>query len=38
MSSADYYIPAVVLALVFLAKLPALPRRWRNPMVRGSPG
>ncbi|WP_330328582.1 hypothetical protein OHS33_01730 [Streptomyces sp. NBC_00536] len=38
MSSADYYIPAVVLALVFLAKLPALPRRWRNPMVRGVAG
>ncbi|MFI5979935.1 MAB_1171c family putative transporter [Streptomyces sp. NPDC051555] len=35
MANADYYIPAVVLALVFLAKLPNLTRRWRNPMVRG---
>ncbi|MER5730605.1 MAB_1171c family putative transporter [Streptomyces sp. NPDC002138] len=38
MGSADYYIPAVVLALVFLTKLPALTRRWHNPMVRGVAG
>ncbi|MFD3553506.1 DUF6545 domain-containing protein [Streptomyces goshikiensis] len=31
---ADYYVPAGVLAVALLAKLPALLRRWRSPAVR----
>ncbi|MET9698490.1 MAB_1171c family putative transporter [Streptomyces sp. NPDC006529] len=38
MRSAHYYVPAAVLALVFLVKAPALLRTWHNPMVRGVAG
>jgi hypothetical protein len=31
---ANYYVSAIVLGVAFLAKLPALVRRWRSPMVR----
>lgn len=30
----NYYVPAVALGVVLLAKLPALVRGWRSPMVR----
>ncbi|MFJ6795090.1 DUF6545 domain-containing protein [Streptomyces sp. NPDC091268] len=30
----NYYVPAVALGLVLVAKLPALVRGWRSPMVR----
>ncbi|MCX4546124.1 MAB_1171c family putative transporter [Streptomyces sp. NBC_01565] len=34
MRGVDYFIPAFALALAFTAKLPALVRTWRSPMVR----
>jgi hypothetical protein len=32
--NSDYYFPAIALGIAFLAKLPALWRGWRNPLVR----
>ncbi|WP_240137087.1 MAB_1171c family putative transporter [Streptomyces sp. MUM 178J] len=34
MRNTDYYVPAVALGIAFLAKLPALRRGWRDPLVR----
>ena len=34
MRNSDYYLPAVALGIAFVAKLPALRRGWRNPLVR----
>ncbi|MEO3974592.1 MAB_1171c family putative transporter [Streptomyces sp. CAU 1734] len=34
MSNGDYYLPAIALAIAFAAKLPALRRGWRDPLIR----
>lgn len=34
MHNSDYYVPSVVLAIALAAKLPALRRGWREPLVR----
>ncbi|MFI1015101.1 MAB_1171c family putative transporter [Streptomyces sp. NPDC020965] len=34
MRNSDYYLPAVALGIAFVAKLPALKRGWRDPLVR----
>ncbi|AVZ71295.1 hypothetical protein SLUN_02685 [Streptomyces lunaelactis] len=34
MRNSDYYFPAVALGIAFVAKLPALRRGWRSPLVR----
>ncbi|MFJ4011038.1 MAB_1171c family putative transporter [Streptomyces sp. NPDC090026] len=34
MRNADYYLPAIALGVAFVAKLPALRRGWRDPLVR----
>ncbi|MCM2386912.1 MAB_1171c family putative transporter [Streptomyces albipurpureus] len=34
MHNSDYYVPSVVLAIALAAKLPALRRGWRDPLVR----
>ncbi|MCX4825540.1 hypothetical protein OG883_37955 [Streptomyces sp. NBC_01142] len=34
MRNSDYYLPAIALGIAFVAKLPALWRGWRNPLVR----
>src|SRR4029078_4307886 len=34
MRDSDYYLPALALGIAFVAKLPALRRGWRNPLVR----
>ncbi|WP_405997822.1 MAB_1171c family putative transporter [Streptomyces sp. NBC_00829] len=34
MRNSDYYLPAVALGIAFIAKLPALMRGWRDPLVR----
>ncbi|MFI6288976.1 MAB_1171c family putative transporter [Streptomyces sp. NPDC051018] len=34
MRNSDYYLPAIALGIAFVAKLPALRRGWRDPLVR----
>lgn len=34
MNGSDYYVPAAVLGVALLSKLPGLLRRWHDPMVR----
>ncbi|WNO76783.1 MULTISPECIES: MAB_1171c family putative transporter [unclassified Streptomyces] len=34
MRNSDYYLPAIALGIAFIAKLPALRRGWRDPLVR----
>ncbi len=34
MRNSDYYLPSIALAIAFIAKMPALWRGWRNPLVR----
>lgn len=34
MRNSDYYVPALALGIAFAAKLPALRRDWRDPLVR----
>ncbi|MGW4203318.1 MAB_1171c family putative transporter, partial [Streptomyces sp. NPDC004726] len=34
MRNSDYYLPAITLGIAFVAKLPALRRGWRDPLVR----
>ncbi|MFF0164736.1 MAB_1171c family putative transporter [Streptomyces prasinus] len=36
MRNSDYYLPAIALGVAFLAKLPALRRGWRDPLVRSA--